>query len=169
MFATLKPESLTDSVYVANQVGGSNAPQCTVANGARVYCAYTGPRMSSTRPHNHLLASMAAGDFARWLPHLALAELPRGQVLHEPGAAPDAVYFPETALVSLQHVLTGGACAEVALVGRDGLVGLTSVMLDGARPCRAVVRSAGAAWRLAVRELRASCARSCPGARPCCT
>lgn len=115
--------------------------------------------MSPTQPRNHLLASMTAGDLARWAPHLAQAELERGQVLHEPGAAPDDVYFPETALVSLQHVLAGGVSAEVALVGRDGLVGLASVMLDSARPCRAVVRSAGLAWRLHARELRAELSR----------
>jgi CRP-like cAMP-binding protein len=102
---------------------------------------------------------MAAGDLARWRPHLAAAELTRGQVLHEPGVAPVDVYFPETALVSLQHVLPGGVAAEVALVGRDGLVGLAGVMQDSARPCRAVVRSTGLAWRMAARELRAELSR----------
>jgi CRP-like cAMP-binding protein len=115
--------------------------------------------MSTLQPLNHLLASMAAGDMARWAPLLVRADLIHGQVLHEPGEAPADVYFPETALVSLQHVLPGGVAAEVALVGRDGLVGLASVMQDGAKPCRAVVRSAGMAWRLAARELRAELMR----------
>ncbi len=115
--------------------------------------------MSSLQPRNHLLASMAAGDLARWAPHLVRAELARGQVLHEPGAAPDDVYFPETALVSLQHVLAGSISTEVALIGRDGLVGLAGVMLDSAPPCRAVVRNAGVAWRLNARELHAELSR----------
>lgn len=115
--------------------------------------------MSAPAPRNQLLALLAAEDLARLTPHLRLAELSPAQVLQEPGVTAHEVYFPETALVSLQHVPAGGVPAEVALVGRDGLVGLTTAMLDDAIPCRAVVRSAGTAWRLDARELRAELAR----------
>ena len=159
MFAALKPVPMTVSVYVAIGLPGVKPRLCSLAYRALCIYTYTGLSMSPTSPRNHLLASMAPADLARWAPHLAQAELVRGQVLHEPGAVPDDVYFPETALVSLQHVLAGGVSAEVALVGRDGLVGLASVMLDSASPCRAVVRSAGLAWRLHARELHAELSR----------
>lgn len=114
--------------------------------------------MSAPPPYNRLLAALG-DDLGRWAPHLALTELSAGQVLHEPGLAPGEAYFPETALVSLQHMLPGGLAAEVALVGRDGLVGLAGAMLDSPVPSRAVVRNAGLAWRLGVRELHAELAR----------
>lgn len=159
MFATLEPEPLTGPVYVGNRFCGCKWRLCSVPNRAHVFYTYTASSMSSTPPRNQLLASMAAGDLTRWAPHLAQTELVRGQVLLEPGVAPHDVYFPETALVSLQHVLAGSVSTEVALIGRDGLVGLAGVMLDSAPPCRAVVRNAGVAWRLNARELHAELSR----------
>lgn len=117
------------------------------------------PTMPALAPRNHLLASLAPADLARWRPHLTPAALSPGQVLQTPGRTAGDVYFPETALLSLQHRSTTGAATDVALVGHDGMVGLTTAMLDNGGPCAAVVCSPGVAWRLGAREFHAELAR----------
>lgn len=79
----------------------------------------------------------------RWLPQLELVELPLGQVLYESGATLSHVYFPTTAIVSLLYVMENGASAEIAVVGYEGLVGISLFMGGGSTPSLAVVQSAG--------------------------
>ncbi|MET0311280.1 MAG: Crp/Fnr family transcriptional regulator [Burkholderiaceae bacterium] len=92
-------------------------------------------------------------DIQRWMPELTRVELWHGMVLNEAGAAFTHCYFPTTAIVSLHHLLRSGACAETALVGREGLVGISLFMGDGSTSNRAVVQTAGHAWRLPARTL----------------
>ena len=76
-------------------------------------------------------------------------ELPLGQVLYESGSALSHVYFPTTAIVSLLYVMENGASAEIAVVGNEGIVGVSLFMGGESTPSRAVVQSAGQGFRLA--------------------
>ncbi len=83
--------------------------------------------------------------------------MPQGKLLHEPGERLTQLYFPTSAIVSLQHLLEDGACDEVAVVGRDGMVG-TAVLLGGETTTnRAVVQTAGSGYRLHAKWLTPGC------------
>ncbi len=98
--------------------------------------------------HNQLLAALQPLEYQRWLPRLEPVELVLGQVLYESGGTLRHVYFPTDAIVSLLYVLEDGASAEIAVVGREGLVGISLFMGGGSTPSRAVVQSAGRGFRL---------------------
>ena len=97
---------------------------------------------------NQLLAALPAAEWARWLPHLQPVNMPLGTALYEAGGALPYVYFPTTSIVSLLYVLEDGASAEIAVVGNEGLVGISLFMGGGTTPSRAVVQSAGRGFRL---------------------
>jgi len=97
---------------------------------------------------NQLLASLPEAEWERWLPQLEAVDLPLGQVLYESGNVLEHVYFPTTAIVSLLYVMEDGASAEIAVVGNEGLVGISLFMGGGSTPSRAVVQSAGQGFRL---------------------
>lgn len=104
--------------------------------------------MSKDPRLNHLLAALPAEEFARWRPHLEYVELPLGAVLYESGGGFSHVHFPIDAIVSLLYVLENGSSAEIAVVGNEGIVGFSLFMGGGSTPSRAVVQSAGHAYRL---------------------
>lgn len=97
---------------------------------------------------NRLLAALPDDEAARWLPRLEAVDLPLGKVLYESGSKLRHVYFPTTAIVSLLYVLENGATAEIAVVGREGIVGISLFMGGETTPSRAVVQSAGLGYRL---------------------
>lgn len=97
---------------------------------------------------NHLLAALPPDEWERWLPHLELVDLPLGQVIYESGGDVSHVYFPTSAIVSLLYVMENGASAEIAVVGNEGLVGISLFMGSGSTPSRAVVQSAGVGFRM---------------------
>jgi len=100
-------------------------------------------------PHqNHLLSALPADECARLFPHLELVPMPLGDVLYEPGIQMRHVYFPTTSIVSLLYVMEDGASAEIAVVGNEGIVGVSLFMGGETTPSRAVVQSAGHAYRL---------------------
>ena len=92
---------------------------------------------------NQLLAALPSGEWQRWLPQLEAVEMPLGQVLYESGSTLSHVYFPTTAIVSLLYVMENGASAEIAVVGNEGIVGISLFMGGESTPSRAVVQSAG--------------------------
>lgn len=97
---------------------------------------------------NLLLAVLSEEELQRWLPYLEWVEMPLGQVLYESGGTLRYVYFPTSAVVSLLYVLEDGSSAEVAVVGNEGIVGV-SLFMGGESTCsRAVVQSAGNGFRL---------------------
>jgi CRP-like cAMP-binding protein len=108
----------------------------------------------SRRPQNHLLASLSVADHARLLPDLELIPMPLGWVAYESGAQLDYVYFPTTCIISLLYVMENGASAEIAIVGNEGLVGIALFMGGESTPSRAVVQSAGEAYRLRARVMK---------------
>ena len=97
---------------------------------------------------NGLLAALPENERARWMPLLERVELPLGKVLYESGMTLSHVYFPTTAIVSLLYVMETGASAEIAVVGREGIVGVSLFMGGESTPSRAVVQSAGQGLRL---------------------
>jgi CRP-like cAMP-binding protein len=102
---------------------------------------------------NHLLDSLSGVDYARILPHLELVAMPLGLVLYESGGKLKHVYFPTTAIISLLYVLENGASAEIAVVGNEGILGISLFMGGETTPSRAVVQSAGFGYRMKARNL----------------
>ena len=103
---------------------------------------------------NHLLRALTTGDLGRLLPHLENIDLPLGTVLYEAGDVLRHVYFPVDCIVSLLHMLADGSSAEIAVVGNDGLIGIALFMGGETTPDRAVVQSAGHAYRLMGQRLK---------------
>ena len=104
---------------------------------------------SSNNPKlNDLLAALPQAEWERWLPQLELVQMPLGTVLYESGSKMTHVYFPTTAIVSLLYVMEDGASAEIAVVGHEGIVGISLFMGGSSTPSRAVVQSAGIGYRL---------------------
>jgi CRP-like cAMP-binding protein len=97
---------------------------------------------------NRLLAVLPPIERERVYPRLELVRMPLGSVLYESGSHLDHVYFPADAIVSLLYVMADGASAEIAVVGNDGIVGVSLFMGGETTPSRAVVQSAGVAYRL---------------------
>jgi len=97
---------------------------------------------------NRLLAALPPPDLRRWLPQMESVEMPLGHVLYESGRTLSHVYFPTTAIVSLLYVMENGASAEIAVVGHEGVVGISLFMGGESTPSRAVVQSAGQGLRL---------------------
>jgi CRP-like cAMP-binding protein len=97
---------------------------------------------------NRLLAALPSESYAALLPSLEPLTMPLGLSLYESGGAQGYVYFPTTAIVSLLYVLEDGDSAEIAVTGNDGLVGISLFMGGETTPSRAVVQSAGHAFRL---------------------
>ena len=110
--------------------------------------AHTDPRQ------NHLLAALPEAEWLRWQPLLEWVELPLGHVMYESGRVLSHVYFPTTAIISLLYVMEDGASAEIAVVGNEGIVGISLFMRGESTPSRAVVQSAGEGWRLRSRAVK---------------
>ena len=103
---------------------------------------------------NHLLAALADEELSRLAPHMEWVDLVLGEVLYEPGDTLRHVYFPTDSIVSLLQVTESGASAEIAVVGNEGLVGIAVFMGGESTSSRAVVQSAGGAFRLAGHKLK---------------
>ena len=103
---------------------------------------------------NRLLAALPDVEWQRWLPQLELVDLPLGQVLYESGNTLSHVYFPTTAIVSLLYVMENGSSAEIAVVGYEGIVGISLFMGGESTPSRAVVQSAGRGYRMEAQTIK---------------
>jgi len=101
-----------------------------------------------TPKHNHLLAALPVAAYKRLLPQLEHFRLPLGYAIHESDREQRYVYFPTNSIVSLLYVMEDGSSAEIAVVGNEGLVGIALFMGGESTPNRAVVQSAGDAYRL---------------------
>lgn len=97
---------------------------------------------------NHLLAALAAHDYARLLPDLEFTPMSLGSVVFEAGVPMDYVYFPTTCIISLLYVMENGDSAEIAIIGNDGLVGVSVFMGGDSMSSRAVVQNAGGCYRV---------------------
>jgi CRP-like cAMP-binding protein len=111
---------------------------------------------------NHLLAALPVEDRARWRQWLEPVEWHLGQVLYESGSPLSHVCFPTTAIVSLLYVTETGDSAEIAVVGNEGVVGVSLFMGGETTPNRAVVQSAGEGFRLPAQAIKSEFNRSVP-------
>jgi CRP-like cAMP-binding protein len=111
---------------------------------------------------NHLLSVLPEAEWTRLSSHLVRVDMPLGQVVYESGDHLDHVYFPTTSIVSLLYVMEDGASAEIAIVGNEGLIGIALFMGGETTPSRAIVQSAGEAYRLDARILKDEFRRAGP-------
>ena len=111
---------------------------------------------SRDRPEsNHLLATLPTADFERILPKLELVTLELGQVMAESGQKLSHAYFPTTAVISMMYTMGNGDSAEIAVVGRNGVVGISLFLAGGKTSSSTVVQNAGQAYRLSTSNLSA--------------
>jgi CRP-like cAMP-binding protein len=103
---------------------------------------------------NHLLAALPPAEWQRWSPLIEAVDLPLGHVLYESGKTLSHVCFPTSAIVSLLYVMENGASAEIAVVGNEGIVGVSLFMGGESTPSRAVVQSAGQGFRMKAADLK---------------
>ncbi|WP_341304880.1 Crp/Fnr family transcriptional regulator [Pseudomonas sp. TMP25] len=97
---------------------------------------------------NHLLAMLPVAALDRLLPDLELVDMPLGMVLYESGDTLRHVYFPTDSIISLLYVMESGASAEISVVGNDGVIGVALFMGGESTTSRAIVQSAGSAYRV---------------------
>src|SRR6266851_9299579 len=115
-------------------------------------------RMTAPQRHNpyqnHLLNALPTSDYERLASPLELIPMRLGEVLYEPGVQLRYVYFPTTSIVSLLYVMENGASAEIAIVGNEGILGISLFMGGDSTSSRAVVQSAGLGLRLKAQSLK---------------
>ncbi|MEE4383339.1 MAG: Crp/Fnr family transcriptional regulator [Pseudomonadales bacterium] len=104
---------------------------------------------------NLLLGALPREALARLEPALVLERLELGTVVYESGDVMNEVYFPTDSIISLLYVMEDGRSAEISVVGREGVVGIALFMGGESTPSRAIVQSAGHAYRLKGQKLRA--------------
>ncbi len=110
---------------------------------------------------NQLLAALPAEDLNRWQSRLEMVELSRNQLLHSAGTNPEYIYFPTTAIVSLITVTSEGQSAEVAVVGNDGVVGVSYLLGADLAATDATVQSEGRAFRVSARFVKGEVEQPC--------
>ena len=103
---------------------------------------------------NHLLDALLKAEYDRLSPNLEHVKLALGDVMYEPGGLLKYVYFPTTSIISLLFVMENGASAEIAVVGNEGVLGISLFMGGETTSSRAVIQSAGYAYRLKVQLLK---------------
>ncbi len=117
--------------------------------------------MESDKPRqNLLLASLPDAEWQRWQPLLEWVDLPLEKPLHEIGAPLQFVYFPTSAIVSVLNVIGEGSPSQIAVVGREGVVGVSVFVGAGRSSTRAVVQSAGTGYRMLAAVIKAETERS---------
>ena len=114
------------------------------------------------KDQNYLFHSIPTEEWERLLPLIEPVDLPLGKVLYEPGMKMSHVYFPSTAIVSLLYALENGSSAEIAIVGNEGIVGISIFMGGESTSSRAVVQSAGKGYRIKSSVILAEFNRSGP-------
>lgn len=110
--------------------------------------------VTPTPRQNHLLGAIPIEVQHRLFPELELVPLPLGKILYESGDVLHHVYFPTDSIVSLLYVMESGASAEISVVGNEGMIGVALFMGGGSTPSRAIVQSAGSAYRLQGQRLK---------------
>lgn len=169
MTAEVSRLRIHDSVYATVQMNytagmaadqpvraAGNASSSRAKGGERVAAAPVNPR------RNQLLAALPASDYERLIPHLEPIPMKLGEVLYESGTQLRYVYFPTTSIVSLLYVMEDGASAEIAVVGNEGILGISLFMGGDTTPSRAVVQSAGHGVRLRAEMLKSEFERFGP-------
>ncbi|MDX2423047.1 MAG: Crp/Fnr family transcriptional regulator [Amphritea sp.] len=113
------------------------------------------PKIASYSENNHLIAALPFDVQQRLLPNLELVTLPLGKVLYEIGDTLRHVYFPVDSIISLLYVMENGASAEISVIGNEGILGAAVFLGGDSTSNRAVVQSAGSAYRLSAKYFKA--------------
>ena len=108
---------------------------------------------------NRLLAALPPSIYAMLLPQLELVSMPLGKVLYESGDVMRHVYFPTDCIISLLYVMENGASAEISVVGNEGIIGISLFMGGESTSSRALVQSAGMAYRLSDKHFKEAVSR----------
>ncbi len=103
---------------------------------------------------NHLFAALPEDDFARLQPKLESVSLKLGAVLYESGNRLDYAYFPTTAIISMLYIMENGATAEIGVIGNDGILGMALYMGGDTTTSRAIIQSAGEAFKMSAKDLK---------------
>lgn len=103
---------------------------------------------------NRLLAALSDADWERWRPRLECVDLTRGQVLHEPGRPRRHAYFPTSAVVSLLCTVASGASSEIAVVGNEGVVGISLLLGADSTTNGSAVLIAGRGFRISAQAIQ---------------
>lgn len=111
-------------------------------------------KLPDTPKQNLLLAALPAEDYLRLEGQFEKVKLSVGEVIHEAGAALDYLYFPVSGKVSLKSIMPDGASLELAVVGNDGVVGVSAVLGEAGAAYRAVVQAEGDAYRISIDQVR---------------
>ena len=114
-------------------------------------------KVASPKPdpeQNRLLSALPPEVQERVYPQLELVSMALGMVLYESGDTMRHVYFPTNCIVSLLYVMQNGSSAEISVVGNEGVVGISLFMGGESTPSRAVVQSAGYAYRLTGQSMK---------------
>src|SRR5450631_889254 len=128
----------------------ADRPRRRVGDGPPLLSMDGSPVVAPGRPsphQNHLLEALPASDYERVASHLDLIPMKLGDVLYESGATLRHVYFPTTSIISLLYFMEDGGSAEIAIVGNEGVLGISLFMGGDTTPSRAVVQSAGFALK----------------------
>ena len=120
------------------------------------------PSVSGDPRQNRLLAALPDEVYARLAADLERVEMPPGEVLHEADSALTHLYFPTTSVVAMLQRMANGACAGIAMIGAEGLVGLALFIGGDTAPNRALVQCAGEGFRLRAQALRIELDRAGP-------
>jgi CRP-like cAMP-binding protein len=110
---------------------------------------------------NRLIAALPPDELRNWKSHLELVDLPLGHVLYESNKIQHHVHFPTSAIVSLLYVMENGDAAEIAVIGNEGVVGISLFMGGNSTPSRAVVQSGGKGYRMSAEFIKVEFDR-CP-------
>ena len=107
-----------------------------------------------TPKQNVFLAELPEEDYERLRPCLELVAMPEGWAVYENGGELDLVYFPTTSVISLLGISDDGESTKIAVIGNEGLFGISMLMGRKTTPTRAVVQCAGYSYRLKAASLR---------------
>ncbi len=104
---------------------------------------------------NYLLAALPADDFKRVESKLEPVSYKLGNVIYESGDKMDYVYFPTTAIISMLYIMENGATAEIGVIGNDGVLGMALFLGGDMTTSRAIIQSAGEAFRMKAKDVKA--------------
>ena len=113
-----------------------------------------GAMTRAAKIENRLLGALPREDFERLSGELESVDLPLGMAVYEPGSAMKHLIFPTGGIISLLQVMRNGQAGEIAVVGKEGVIGISMFMGGDTTPSRAVVQAAGDAWRLPLKALK---------------
>lgn len=108
---------------------------------------------------NFLLAALHDDEFEFVKSKIEPVVFKLGDVLYESGERMDYVYFPTTAIISLLYIMENGMTAEIGVVGNDGIVGVSLFMGGETTTSRAIIQSAGGAFRMKAKDLKTEFSR----------